>query len=137
MASEIFSARESSVNEVNSVGSTASARRQANPFRNITGYQTSAFMRQHLESEGVNMRLYDAMRREQRNNRIDYEYGKQVDKLRDSLREKYPMSEWADRSFTTDRGLMAEAKAQRAAYNREFNQGVRRLRRLAAAAKKK
>ena len=36
-----------------------------------------------------------------------------------------------------DRDLLAQAKVERAAYNRELNQGVRRLKRLAATAKKK
>lgn len=83
------------------------------------------------------MRIYESLRRDERDRRIDYEYENQVRYLRDSLREKYPLGTYANTSFTTDRDLLAQAKAERAAYNRELNQGVRRLKRLAAAAKKK
>lgn len=83
------------------------------------------------------MRIYESLRRDERDRRIDYEYENQVRNLRDSLREKYPLGNYANTSFTTDRDLLAQAKAERAAYNRELNQGVRRLKRLAAAAKKK
>lgn len=137
MASEVFSAREASVSGLNSASSTSAARRQANPFRGMALQPLSDERRSELQSDGVNMRIYEQLRREEHGRRVDYEYERQVRRLRDELREKYPDAEWADRAFTTDKGLIAQAKAQRAAYNREYNQGVRRLRRLAAAAKKK
>ena len=65
------------------------------------------------------------------------EYENQVRNLRNELREKYPLGNYANTSFTNDRDLLAQAKVERAAYNRELNQGVRRLKRLAAVAKRK
>lgn len=137
MAAEITIAREGKVNSLNAVSSTSSARRQANPLRGITTRPVSAAYRAELEEQGVNMRIYESLRRDERDRRIDYEYENQVRKLRDSLREKYPLGNYANTAFTTDRGLLAQAKAERAAYNRELNQGVRRLKRQAAAAKRK
>lgn len=137
MASEIFSARESSVSGLNSTSSTSSARRQANPFRGMALQPLSAERKAELQSDGINMRIYEQLRREEHARRIDSEYERQVKRLRDELREKYPEAEWADRAFTTDRDLIAQAKEQRRHYNRELSQGVRRLKRLAAAAKKK
>ena len=137
MAGEITIAREGKVNSLNAVGSTSSARRQSNPFRGITTRPISDAYRAELVEQGVNMRIYESLRRDERDRRIDYEYDNQVRNLRDSLREKYPLGDYANKAFTTDRGLLAQAKAERAAYNRELNQGVRRLKRLAAAAKKK
>ena len=136
MAQEITAAREGKVNSLNAVGSTSSARRQSNPFRGITTRPISDAYRAELVEQGVNMRIYESLRRDERDRRIDYEYDNQVRNLRDSLREKYPLGDYANKAFTTDRGLLAQAKAERAAYNRELNQGVRRLKRLAAAAKK-
>lgn len=133
--SEVTIARESGVNALNAVSS--SARRQTNPFRSITTRPISEAYRAELEAEGVNMRIYESLRRDERDRRIDYEYENQVRKLRDDLREKYPLGNYANTAFTTDRDLLAQAKAERAAYNRELNQGVRRLKRLAAAAKRK
>lgn len=137
MAAEITIAREGKVNSLNAVSSTSSARRQANPFRGITTRPVSAAYRAELEEQGVNMRIYESLRRDERDRRIDYGYENQVRSLRDSLREKYPLGNYANTAFTTDRGLLAQAKAERAAYNRELNQGVRRLKRQAAAAKRK
>ena len=137
MASEIYSARESSVNGLNSMGSISAARRQANPFRGISLQPLPESRRAGLVADGVNMRIYEQLRREEYGRRVDYEYERQVKRLRDDLREKYPDAEWADHAFTTDRDLLAQAKAERAAYNREFAAGMRRLKRLAAAAKKK
>ncbi len=136
---EITVARESGVSALNAASSTSSARRArlANPFSNITTRPVSAAYRAELEEQGVNMRIYESLRRDERDRRIDYEYENQVRNLRDSLREKYPLGNYANTAFTTDRGLLAQAKAERAAYNRELNQGVRRLKRLAAAAKRK
>ena len=135
MAGEVTVARESGVNAINAVGSPA--RRQANPFRSITTRPISAAYRAELEEQGVNMRIYESLRRDERDRRIDYAYETEVRNLRNSLREKYPLGNYANTAFTTDRDLLAQAKAERAAYNRELNQGVRRLKRLAAAAKKK
>ena len=135
MASEVFSAREQGVSSLNAV--SGSTRRQANPFRSITVRPISDAYRAELEEQGVNMRIYESLRRDERDRRIDYEYENQVKSLRESLREKYPLGNYANSAFTTDRELLAQAKAERAAYNRELNQGVRRLKRLAAAAKKK
>ena len=135
MASEVFSAREQGVSSLNAV--SGSTRRQANPFRSITVRPISDAYRAELEEQGVNMRIYESLRRDERDRRIDYEYENQVKSLRESLREKYPLGNYANSAFTTDRDLLAQAKAERAAYNRELNQGVRRLKRLAAAAKRK
>lgn len=135
MAGEVTVARESGVSALNAVSS--SARRQANPFRSITTRPISDAYRAELEGQGVNMRIYESLRRDERDRRIDYEYENQVRNLRNSLREKYPLGNYANTAFTTDRDLLAQAKAERAAYNKELNQGVRRLKRLAATAKKK
>ena len=139
MAKEITIARESGVSSLNATSSTSSAKRarQANPFRNITTRPISAAYRAELEEQGVNMRIYESLRRDERDRRIDDAYETEVRNLRNSLREKYPLGNYANTAFTTDRDLLAQAKAERAAYNRELNQGVRRLKRLAAAAKKK
>ena len=137
MAGEVTIAREGKVDSLNAVGSTSSARRQSNPFRGITNRPVSDAYLAELEEQGVNMRIYESLRRDERDRRIDYEYENQVRNLRDSLREKYPLGNYDNTAFTTDRGLLAQAKAERAAYNRELNRGVRRLKRLAAAAKKK
>lgn len=137
MASEVFIAREGGVNSLNAVGSTSSARRQANPFRGITTRPISAAYRAELEEQGVNMRIYDALRRDERDRRIDDVYETEVRNLRNSLREKYPLGNYGNAAFTTDRDLLAQAKAERAAYNRELAAGTRRLKRLEAAAKKK
>ena len=83
------------------------------------------------------MRIYESLRRDERDRRIDYEYENQLRNLRNELREKYPLGNYANTSFTNDRDLLAQAKVERAAYNRELNQGVRRLKRLAAVAKRK
>ena len=83
------------------------------------------------------MRIYESLRRDERDRRIDYYYENQVRNLRNELREKYPLGNYANTSFTNDRDLLAQAKVERAAYNRELNQGVRRLKRLAAVAKRK
>jgi len=133
--SEVTIARESGVNTLNAV--SLSARRQANPFRSITTRPISAAYRAELEEQGVNMRIYESLRRDERDRRIDDAYETEVRNLRNALREKYPLGNYANTAFTTDRDLLAQAKAERAAYNRELNQGVRRLKRLAAAAKKK
>lgn len=135
MASEVFSAREQGVSSLNAV--SGSSRRQANPFRSITVRPMSDAYRAELEEQGVNMRIYESLRRDERDRRIDYEYENQVRSLRESLREKYPLGNYANSAFTTDRDLLAQAKAQRAAYNRELAAGTRRLKRLAAAAKRK
>lgn len=135
MASEVFSAREGAVRSLNAVSS--STRRQSNPFRSITTRPISDAYRAELVEEGVNMRIFESLRRDERDRRIDYEYENQVRNLRESLREKYPLGNYANTAFTTDRDLLAQAKAARAAYNRELAAGVRRLKRLAAAAKKK
>lgn len=135
MAGEIVVARESGVNALNAV--SPSTRRQTNPFRSMAYKPLSDERREELAADGINIRIYEQLGREENNRRIDFEYRRQVQQLRDNLREKYPDAEWADRAFTSDRGLIAQAQAQRAAYNRELNQGVRRLKRLAAAAKKK
>ena len=132
MASEVFSAKESSVNSLNAVSSSAS--RQANPFRSITTRPISAAYRAELEAEGVNMRIYEQTRVDERNRRIDGEYERQVRQLKLDLGEKYPIASYADRSG--DKSISV-AQAERRAYNRELNQGVRRLKRLAAAAKRK
>ena len=137
MAGGVTIAREGKVDSLNAVGSTSSARRQSNPFRGITNRPVSDAYLAELEEHGVNMRIYESLRRDERDRRIDYEYENQVRNLRDSLREKYPLGNYDNTAFTTDRGLLAQAKAERAAYNRELNRGVRRLKRLAAAAKKK
>lgn len=135
MAGEVNVARESGVNSLNAV--STSTRRQTNPFRSITTRPISAAYRAELEEQGVNMRIYESLRRDERDRRIDDAYETEVRNLRNSLREKYPLGNYANAAFTTDRALLAQAKAERAAYNRELNQGVRRLKRLAAAAKKK
>ena len=135
MASEVFSAREQGVSSLNAVSS--STRRQANPFRSITVRPISNAYRAELEEQGVNMRIYESLRRDERDRRIDDEYENQVRNLKLSLREKYPLGNYANSAFTTDRDLLAQAKAERAAYNRELNQGIKRLKRLAAAAKRK
>ena len=127
-------AKESSPNPLNAIGGT---RRRDNPFRNITTRPISASYRAELEEQGVNMRIYESLRRDERDRRIDDAYETEVRNLRNSLREKYPLGNYANSAFTNDRDLFAQAKAERAAYNRELNQGVRRLKRLAAAAKKK
>ena len=139
MAKEITIARESGVSSLNATSSTSSAKRarQANPFRNIATRPISAAYRAELEEQGVNMRIYESLRRDERDRRIDDAYETEVRNLRSSLREKYPLGNYTNSAFTTDRDLLAQAKAERAAYNRELNQGVRRLKRLAAAAKKK
>lgn len=131
---EVSVSRESSVSPLNAM--TVSARR-LNPFRNIVTRPISASYRAELEEQGVNMRIYESLRRDERDRRIDYEYENQVRNLRNELREKYPLGNYANTSFTNDRDLLAQAKVERAAYNRELNQGVRRLKRLAATAKKK
>lgn len=131
---EVSVSRESSVSPLNAM--TVSARR-LNPFRNIVTRPISASYRAELEEQGVNMRIYESLRRDERDRRIDYEYENQVRNLRNELREKYPLGNYANTSFTNDRDLLAQAKAERAAYNRELNQGVRRLKRLAAVAKRK
>ena len=135
MASEVKVARESGVNTLNAL--SPSARRQTNPFRNITTRPISAAYRAELEEQGVNMRIYESLRRDERDRRIDDAYETELRNLRDSLREKYPLGNYANTAFPTDSDLLAQAKAERAEYNRELNQGVRRLKRLAAAAKKK
>lgn len=135
MAQESYVARESSANPLNAVSS--GTQRRANPFRSITTRPVSDSYRRELEEQGVNMRIYESLRRDERDRRIDDEYETQVQNLRSELREKYPLGNYANSSFTTDRALLAQAKAERAAYNRELNQGVRRLKRLAAAAKRK
>ncbi len=135
MAQESYVARESSVNPLNAVSS--GMQRRPNPFLSITTRPVSAAYRAELEEQGVNMRIYESLRRDERDRRIDNEYETQVRNLRNELREKYPLGNYANSSFTTDRSLLAQAKAERAAYNRELNQGVRRLKRLAAAAKRK
>lgn len=135
MSGEVTIARESGVNALNAVSS--STRRQVNPFRSITTRPISDAYRAELVEQGVNMRIYESLRRDERNRRIDNAYETEVRNLRNSLREKYPLGNYANTAFTTDRDLLAQAKAERAAYNRELNQGVRRLKRLAAAAKKK
>lgn len=135
MSGEVSVARESNVNALNAV--SPSTRRQANPFRNFTTRPISAAYRAELEEQGVNMRIYESLRRDERDRRIDDAYETEVRNLRNTLREKYPLGNYANTAFTTDRDLLAQAKAERAAYNRELNQGVRRLKRLAAAAKKK
>ena len=135
MAGEVTVARESGVSALNAVSS--SARRQANPFRSITTRPISDAYRAELVEQGVNMRIYESLRRDERDRRIDYEYENQVRNLRDSLREKYPLGNYANTAFTTDRDLLAQAKAERAAYNRELAAGTRRLKRLAASAKNK
>lgn len=131
---EVSVSRESSVSPLNAM--TVSARR-LNPFRNIVTRPISASYRAELEEQGVNMRIYESLRRDERDRRIDYEYENQVRNLRNELREKYPLGNYANTSFTNDRDLLAQAKVERAAYNRELNQGVRRLKRLAAVAKRK
>ena len=131
---EVSVSRESSVIPLNAM--TVSARR-LNPFRNIVTRPISASYRAELEGQGVNMRIYESLRRDERDRRIDYEYENQVRNLRNELREKYPLGNYANTSFTNDRDLLAQAKVERAAYNRELNQGVRRLKRLAAVAKRK
>ena len=135
MAGEVTVARESGVNSLNAV--SQSTRRQTNPFRSMAYKPLSNERREELAADGINIRIYEQVGREENNQRIDFEYRRQVQQLRDNLREKYPEAEWADRAFTTDRNLIAQAKEQRRQYNRELNQGVRRLKRLAAAAKKK
>lgn len=135
MASEVTVAHESGVDTLNALG--LSTRQHANPFRSITTRPISATYRAELEEQGVNMRMFEAMRRDERDRRIDDSYETEVRNLRNSLREKYPLGNYANSAFTTDRDLLAQAKAERAAYNRELNQGVRRLKRLAAAAKRK
>ena len=131
---EVSVSRESSVIPLNAM--TVSARR-LNPFRNIVTRPISASYRAELEGQGVNMRIYESLRRDERDRRIDYEYENQVRNLRNELREKYPLGNYANTSFTNDRDLLAQAKVEMAAYNRELNQGVRRLKRLAAVAKRK
>lgn len=131
---EVSVSRESSVSPLNAI--TVSARR-LNPFRNIVTRPISTAYRAELEEQGVNMRIYESLRRDERDRRIDYEYENQVRNLRNELREKYPLGNYANTSFTNDRDLLAQAKVERAAYNRELNQGVRRLKRLAAVAKRK
>lgn len=135
MASEVTVARESGVNTLNAL--SPSARLQTNPFRNITTRPISAAYRAELEEQGVNMRIYESLRRDERDRRIDDAYETELRNLRNTLREKYPLGNYANTAFTTDRDLLAQARTERAAYNRELNQGVRRLKRLAAAAKKK
>ena len=135
MASEVTVARESGVNTLNAL--SPSARLQTNPFRNITTRPISAAYRAELEEQGVNMRIYESLRRAERDRRIEHAYETELRNLRNTLREKYPLGNYANTAFTTDRDLLAQARTERAAYNRELNQGVRRLKRLAAAAKKK
>lgn len=137
MAKEITVAREASVRSLNAQSSTSAARRQSNPFSSITTRPISASQRAYLESEGVNMRIYEQTRVDERNRRIDYEYDRQVKQLRDNLNEKYSLASYAGRAFTNDRSLLAQAKEERKAYNRELAQGIKRLKRLAAAAKRK
>ena len=137
MAAEISVARESSVSSLNAQSSTSSAGRQANPFRSITTRPISEAYRRELEAEGVNMRIYESLRRDERDRRIDDEYETQVRNLRANLREKYPLGNYANSAFTTDRQLLAQAQQQRKDYNRELAQGIKRLKRQAAAAKRK
>ena len=134
MAKEATIARESSVNPLNAVSS--GTQRRPNPFRSITTERErgSAAYRSSLEAEGVNMRIMESVWRENRDRRIDNEYERQVRQLKLDLGEKYPTASWADRSG--NRGISV-SPSERAAYNRELNQGVRRLKRLAAAAKRK
>lgn len=134
MASEVFSAREATAPVSNAM---ARATRRPNPFRDISVRPISAAYRTELEEQGVNMRIYESLRRDERDRRIDDEYETQVRNLRMELREKYPLGNYANSAFTTDRGLLAQAKAQRASYNRELAQGIKRLKRLAAEAKRK
>ena len=106
-----------------------------NPFRNITTRPISAEQRAYLESEGINMRIYEQTRIDERNRRIDDEYKKQVKNLRLDLAEKYPLANQGN--FTSDRRLLSQGQEQTRAFTRELNQGIKRLKRLAAAAKRK
>lgn len=133
MASEVFSAREAKASPLNAVGFG----RRPNPFRSMSYTPLSTSRRAELEEQGINIRIYESLRKDEFDRRVDYEYENQVRKLTSDLREKYPLGNYANTAFTTDRDLLAQAKAERAAYNRELNQGVRRLKRLATAAKKK
>lgn len=136
---EITVARESGVSALNAVSSaSASGRtRQPNPFRDIKTRPISAAYRAELEEQGVNIRMIEQNRRDERDRRIDEVYEREVRNLRTSLREKYPLGNYTTDSFSNDKGLLAQAKRERAAYNRELNQGVRRLQRLAYMAMKK
>ena len=113
MAREVPVVRESGVNALNAVDSPT--RRQANPFRSITTRPISAAYRAELEEQGVNMRIYESLRRDERDRRIDDAYEAEVRNLRSSLREKYPLGNYANTAFTTDRELLAQAKAERTA----------------------
>lgn len=135
MAGEVSVAREGGVSSLNAV--SGSSRRQANPFRDFVLTPLSDLHRRHLESEGVNMQMYEAMRRDNLDRRIDEEYEEQVTELKMELREKYPLGNYANSEFTNDPELLAQAKQQRASYNLELNRGIKRLRRLAKEAKKK
>lgn len=135
MASEVFSAREQGVSSLNAV--SGSTRRQANPFRSITVRPTSDAYRAELEEQGVNMRMYEAMRRDERDRRIDDEYETQLRQLRIDLREKYPLGNYANLPQGELGDTYSKAVQQRKDYNRELAQGIKRLRRLAAAAKRK
>ncbi len=135
MSGEVTVARESGVNALNAVGSPA--RRQANPFRSITMRPISNAYRAELEEQGVNMRMFEAMRRDERDRRIDDEYETQLRQLRIDLREKYPLGNYAKLPQGELGDTYSKAVQQRKDYNRELAQGIKRLRRLAAAAKKK
>lgn len=126
-------AKESSVQPLNAVGTA----KRENPFRNIKTRPISESYRRELEAEGVNMRFIEQARRDERDRRIEYEYETQLRNIKNELREKYPLGNYANTAFTTDRALLAQAKAERAAYNRELNQAVKRLNRQAEAAKRK
>ena len=137
MAAEITVARESSVSSLNARSSTSSAGRQANPFRSITTRPISEAYRRELEAEGVNMRIFEQTRVDERNRRIDYELEKQIKQMRLDLQEKYPMAHMTGSEYKLTPKLKAEAKQQQRAMNRELAQDIKRLKRQAAAAKRK
>lgn len=134
MAREKVTAKESSVSPLNAV---SNGQRQENPFRSITVRPVSASYRAQLEEEGVNMRIYEQTRIDERNRRIDYELEKQIKQLRLDKQEKYPLAHMTGSEYKLTPTLKAKARQQSKDLNREIAQEIKRLKRLAAAAKRK
>lgn len=132
MAQEVTVAKESGVKSLNAQG----AAKRENPFRNIKTSPISDAYRRELEEQGVNIRMVESMRKDERDRRIDDEYETQVRNLKLELREKYPLGNYANPSLASGMRLQ-QANLHRAAYNRELAQGIKRLRRLASEAKRK
>lgn len=115
---------------------TSSAARKSNPFSSISIPHVDKEYLAQLNNEGVNLSLYNETLVKERNKKIDDEYKKQVSNLKTSLDEKWPLASLARLGAATGETL-AQAKLHLARYNRELNQGIKRLRRLANEAKKK